>query len=153
MLSRLGQVRDDCGAMTTTHSAPERAALATTNVGRAGRPPATAIAASGLALLTAGFGAYGAVYFTGLDGFTDLGLTFLVAYEFLSVLGIVSAIGTLRGRPLAHAGLVLYATWMQVFTAFKVGYIHETQAIPFAVVGLAVLVLSLAPATRRFVGR
>lgn len=143
--------------MTTTHSAPERATfdstVTTTPAGRSGRPPATAIAAGALTLLVAGFGAYGAVYFTGLDGFTDLGLTFLVAYEFLSVLGIVSAIGTLRGRLLAHAGLVLYATWMLVFTAFKVGYIHETQAIPFGVVGLAVLVLSLAPATRRFVGR
>ena len=142
--------------MTTTHSAPERATLDstfTTPAARPGRPPATAIAAGALTLLVAGFGAYGAVYFTGLDGFTDLGLTFLVAYEFLSVLGIVSAIGTLRGRPLAHAGLVLYATWMLVFTTFKVGYIHETQAIPFGVVGLAVLVLSLAPATRRFAGR
>jgi hypothetical protein len=117
----------------------------------AGRAPATVLAASGLSILVAGFGAYGAVYFTGLEGFTDLGLTFLVAYEFLSVLGLVSAIALLRGRAAGHLGVLAFGLWMTVFTVFKVAYIHEAEAVPFGVVGLAILALALAPATRRFV--
>ena len=76
-----------------------------------------------------------------------------MAYEFLAALGLVSAIALLRGRSLGQAGTVVYALWMTVFTAFKVGYIHETEAIPFGIVGLVILGLALAPATRRFASR
>jgi len=118
------------------------------------RPPATAVVSASLACLAAAVGGYGAVYFTGLDGgFTQIELTFLVAYEFLAALGLFSAIALLRGRALGQAGTVVYGTWMTVFTLFKVGYIHETQAIPFGIVGLVVLGLALAPATRRFASR
>jgi hypothetical protein len=139
----------------TTLSSPRSTDAATTTApgSRSTRPPATAIVAASLACLTAAVGGYGAVYFTGTGGFTQIELTFLVAYEFLAALGLVSAIALLRGRSLGQAGTVVYALWMTVFTAFKVGYIHETEAIPFGIVGLVILGLALAPATRRFASR
>ena len=117
------------------------------------RPNAAVITLIALTVLVTCFGAYGAVYFSGLEGWTDLGLTFVVAYEFLTLLGLVSAIAFARRSPLGRAGLVTYGVWMNVFTAFKVGYIHETEAIPFGVVGLAILVLALSRPARRYVER
>lgn len=105
-----------------------------------------------LTVLVTLFGGYGAVYFTGLDGFTEIGLTFLVAYEFVTVLGLVSAVALARRRPLGRVGLVVYGVWMTVFTVFKVGYVHETEAIPFGVVGLLILGLALSRRVRDFVG-
>ncbi len=40
-----------------------------------------------------------------------------------------------------------------VFTVFKVGYIHEAEAVPFAVVGLLILGLTLSRPARGYVGR
>lgn len=131
----------------SAQSAPSATAAART------RPPAAVVAAVALTVLVTGFGAYGAVYFTGLDGWTEIGLTFLVAYEFLTLLGLVSAVAFARRSVLGHAGLVTYAVWMNVFTVFKVGYIHEAEAIPFAVVGLLILGLALSRPARRYVGR
>ena len=115
------------------------------------RPPGTVAAAVALTTLVTAFGAYGAVYFTGLEGFTDLGLTFLVAYEFITLFGLVSAVALARRSALGRAGVITYGVWMAVFTAFKVGYTHEVEAIPFAVVGLAVLALAFTPSARRYV--
>lgn len=114
------------------------------------RPPATVIAAVGLTVLVTAFGAYGAVYFTGSHGFSDVELTFLVAYEFITLFGLVSAVALARRSRLGQAGVVTYGIWMTVFTAFKVGYIHETQAIPFGVVGIAVLLLALSRSARGY---
>ena len=94
--------------------------------------------------------AYGAVYFTGSHGFSDVELTFLVAYEFITLFGLVSAVALARRSRLGHAGVVTYGIWMTVFTAFKVGYIHEIQAIPFGVVGIAVLLLALSRSARGY---
>ena len=41
---------------------------------------------------------------------------------------------------------------MTVFTVFKVGYVHETEAIPFGVVGLLILGLALSRRVRDFAG-
>jgi predicted CDP-diglyceride synthetase/phosphatidate cytidylyltransferase len=117
------------------------------------RPPVAVVSAVALTVLVTAFGAYGAVYFTGLDGWNEIGLTFLVAYEFLTLLGLVSALAFARRSPIGHAGLVTYAVWMNVFTVFKVGYIHEAEAVPFAVVGLLILGLTLSRPARGYVGR
>ena len=130
---------------STTLTAPAPAART--------RPPAAVVAAIALTLLATCFGGYGAVYFTGLDGWKDIGLTFLVAYEFLTLLGLVSAVAYARRSALGHAGLVTFAVWMNVFTALKLGHFHETEAIPFGVVGLLILGLVLSRPARRYVGR
>jgi hypothetical protein len=114
------------------------------------RPPATVLAAVGLTGLVSALGAYGAVYFTGLEGFTDLGLTFLVTYEFLTLGGLVAAVALARRSELGRVGVVAYGVWMSVFTAFKVGYIHEVEAIPFGVVGATVLALAASRSARGY---
>jgi predicted CDP-diglyceride synthetase/phosphatidate cytidylyltransferase len=114
------------------------------------RPPASVVAATGLTGLVAALGAYGAVYFTGLEGFTDLGLTFLVTYEFITLGGLVAAVALARRSELGRVGVVAYGVWMTVFTVFKVGYIHELEAIPFGVVGAAVLALASTRSARRY---
>ncbi|MGN6577599.1 MAG: hypothetical protein ACTHKG_18150 [Nocardioides sp.] len=136
----------------TSIATPPAAAPATASSGRI-RPPAAVVTAVALTVLIAAVGGYGAIYFSGLDGWDDFDLTFLVAYDFLALLGLVSAVAFARRSALGHAGLVTYAVWMNVFNAFKVGYIHEAEAIPFSVVGLLILVLALSRPARRYVGR
>jgi len=128
--------------MTTTISpAPTRSA-----------PSPAALGASGLALLAALVGGYGAVYFTGKEGWTDLGVTFVTAYLFLSGLGVVSAVATLAGRAFGRAGLLAFGVWMVVFTTLKLVAWQETEAVAFGVAGLAVLVLASRPSVRAYVG-
>lgn len=117
------------------------------------RPPATVLVAAVLACLVACVGGYGAAYFGGLGGWDEFGLTFLLAYEFLAALGVISAVALVRRSVIGWAGLVTYAVWMTLFTGFKVGYVRETQAIPFGVVALVVLALTLRPSARRYARR
>lgn len=117
------------------------------------RPPATVLTAVPLTVLLTLVSGYGAVYFSGMEGFSDMDLTFLVAIEFITGLGLVSALALAGRRALGRVGLITYGVWMTLFTLFKVAYIREVEAIPFGVVGLAVLALALAPATRRWVER
>ena len=135
---------------STATSTAATATAATTAATTSRRPPATVLGAVALTGLVTAFGAYGAVYFTGLKGFTDVELTFLVAYEFITLFGLVSAIGMARRSSLARAGVVVYGVWMAVFTLFKVGYIHEVQAIPFGLAGVAILALALSRSARRW---
>jgi hypothetical protein len=114
------------------------------------RPPVTVLAAVGLTVLVTLVGGYGAIYFSGLDGFTELDLTFLVAYEFLTGLGLVSALAMARRSALGRAGLVTYGIWITLFNLFKIGYVHEAEAVPFGVVGLAVLALALTRSARDY---
>jgi hypothetical protein len=145
--------------MTTHTTTP--ATITTTNAsaaGRpaprpAGRPPVAAVAAAGLSLLAVAVTSYGSVYFTGLEGYDALGLTFLVTYLSWAALGLVSAVALLTGRAVGRVGLLAYCAFMLVFTAFKLGYIHEVPAIPFGVVTLTILGLLMAPSTRRFAAR
>ena len=117
------------------------------------RIPTPAVAAALLVLLTSAVGAYGAIYFTGLEGWEDMGLTFLTVYEFVALTGLASAVALLRGHHLGHVGVIWYAAFQVVFTAFKLVAIHEVEAIPFGVVGLLALALATRPSVRSFANR
>lgn len=120
---------------------------------RRSRPPATVLVAAGLTALVCLVGSYGAVYFSTLDGITDMGLTFLVSYVPISVFGLVAAVALVRGSDAGRLGVVSYGLWLTAFNAFKIFYIQEAEAIPFGVVGLLILGGVLAPATRRWTTR
>lgn len=117
---------------------------------RRGRPPAPAVTAAVLAILLSLFGGYGAIYFTGLEGWDAAGVTFVTTYEAIVVFALASAVALLRGSSHGRVGLVAWGIFMVGFTIMKVVTIQELQAIPFGVVGLVVLGLVLHPATRRW---
>ena len=111
------------------------------------RRPATVIASVLVALIAAA-GGYGAIYFTGLEGWNGIGVSFVVAYEFLSLLGLVAAVAHLRGHRLGRPAVILYATWMIYFTLYKLVAFQELQAIPFGVLAAIALACASRPATR-----
>lgn len=117
------------------------------------RAPGPALAAALLALFMSGTGAYGAIYFTGLEGWEDMGLTFLVTYEFVSITGLVSAVAMIQGFRLGLVGVLWYAAFQLVFTTFKLAAIQEVEAIPFGVVAAVVLVLATRPSVRAYATR
>jgi hypothetical protein len=128
---------------TTTRSVVPR-------TGRGGRPPTTAVTAALLAVLLALVGGYGAIYFTGLEGWDAAGITFVTTYEAIVLFALVSAVALLRGNSHGRVGLVCYGLFMAGFAVMKVVTIQETEAIPFGVVGLVVAGLALHPRTRAF---
>jgi len=117
------------------------------------RPAAAALASSLLTGLVAAFTGAGAAYFAGEGGYTVDGLTFLVAFESLSLLGLVSAVALARRSALGRAGVVAFGLWMSAFSAFKVGYVHETESLVFGVAALAALALALTSSVRAYVAR
>jgi len=137
---------------STTTAAAQHGTTGTHQTTARRRPPATAVVAIGLTVLAAVVGGYGACYFTGLDGWTPISETFVVTYLAFSVFGLavvgsmVFGSGSLRSA--ARYGLATYGVWMIGFTAFKLVRFSEYQAIPFGIVGLAILVLSLSRPTR-----
>ena len=133
----------------TTHTDSEHLSSAAATATR--RPPATAIVASVLTILLASVGSYGAIYFSGLDGYGPVDATFLSMYCYLSLIGIVSVIAQWRGSALGQAGMIIWAIFMALFTLVKLVTIQETEAISFGVVALIVVALELAPPTRRFI--
>jgi hypothetical protein len=74
------------------------------------RPPATAIVATVLTVLLASAGTYGALYFSGLDGYDPVDATFLSMYGYLSAMGIVAVIAQLRGSAIGRAGVIAWGT-------------------------------------------
>jgi hypothetical protein len=127
-------------ALTDTHSTP-----ATRR-----RPPATVVAASILLGLIALVGAYGAIYFTGLEGWDGIGLSFVISYEFLAAFGLIAIVAFLSGHRLGRPGVMLYAVWMIYFTVFKLVAFQETQAIPFGVIAAVALSLATRPSARAY---
>jgi hypothetical protein len=117
------------------------------------RTPRSAVTAAALSALMALVGGYGALYFTGRDGWTDLGLTFAFTYEFVAALGLVSAVGLLRRREWGRWGVTAYGAFLVWFTLIKLATIQETEAIPFGVLGLVVLVLVTRPTVRAWTQR
>lgn len=133
----------------TTHTDSEQLSTAPRTAPR--RPPATAIVATVLTILLASVGSYGAIYFSGLDGYGPVDATFLSMYLYLSLIGIVSVIAQWRGSALGQAGTIIWAIFMALFTLVKLVTIQETEAISFGVIALIVVALELAPPTRRFI--
>jgi len=113
---------------------------ATTTHSTATRRPASVLVAAILLGLIAAAGGYGAIYFTGLEGWTALGVCFVVAYEFLTLTGLIAVVALLRNHPLGRPGVILYATWLIYFTLFKLIAFQELQAIPFGVIAAVALV-------------
>lgn len=105
------------------------------------RLPATSVTGAILLGLIAAVGGYGAIYFTGLEGWDGIGASFVVAYEFLSATGLIAVIAFLRGHRLGRPGVIFYAVWMMYFTLFKLIAFQELQAIPFGVIAAISLVL------------
>ncbi|MGW7682445.1 hypothetical protein ACWGID_17005 [Kribbella sp. NPDC054772] len=112
------------------------------------RPSAAVVTASVLLGLIALVGGYGAIYFTGLEGWDGIAKSFVVAYEFLTLTGLVAVAAFLRGHRLGRPGVILYATWMIYFTAFKLIAFQEIQAIPFGLMALVALVCATRPSAR-----
>lgn len=131
--------------MTSTTSTTTHAELA----GRR-RPPAPAIVAIALSTVLALFAGYGAIYFTGLEGWDAAGITFVTTYEAVSLFAITSAVALARGSSHGRVGLVAYGIFMVGFTVMKVVTIQEWEAIPFGVVGAVILGLAMHPRTRAF---
>jgi len=127
---------------TSTRTSPELTARR--------RPPAPALVAVGLATVLALFGGYGAIYFTGLEGWDAGGITYVTTYEAISIFALASAFALARGSSHGRVGLVAYGIFMVGFTVMKVVTIQEWEAIPFGVVGAVVLGLALHPRTRAF---
>jgi len=114
------------------------------------RPPAPALVAIGLATVLALFGGYGAIYFTGLEGWDAGGITYVTTYEAISLFALASAFALARGSAHGRVGLVAYGIFMVGFTIMKLVTIQEWEAIPFGVVGAVILGLAMHPRTRAF---
>jgi hypothetical protein len=117
------------------------------------RPPVPALAAAVLTLLMSAVGAYGAIYFTGLDGWDLMSGTFVTTYEYVALTGLAAALAMFRGSYLGRVGVLWYAAFQLVFTAYKLVVVHEGQAIPFGVLALTVLVLATRPSVRAYASR
>ena len=131
--------------MTSTTSTRTTSELTTRR-----RPPAPALVAVGLTTVLALFAGYGAIYFTGLEGWDAFGITYVTTYEAIVVFALASAFALARGSSHGRVGLVAYGIFMVGFTVMKVLTIQEWEAIPFGVVGAIILGLALHPRTRAF---
>ena len=131
--------------MTSTTSTRTTAELTVSR-----RPPAPALVAIGLSTVLALFAGYGAIYFTGLEGWDAFGITYVTTYEAISLFALASAFALARGSSHGRVGLVAYGIFMVGFTIMKVLTIQEWEAIPFGVVGAVILGLALHPRTRAF---
>jgi len=118
------------------------------------RPPATAVAAGALSVLVAGVGGYGAVYFSGLEGWTGMTQTYVVTYAATSLFGLVAAIALVFGRgetrSAGRRGVLCYAIWLVGFSVFKMLRFQEWEAATFGVAGLVILALAVAAPSRRW---
>ena len=118
-----------------------------------GRAPAPTLVAAVITALMAGFGGYGALYFTGLEGWDDFGITFAATYEIIAVTGVLSAVALGRGFRLGWAGVLWYQLAMVSFMVVKLVTIQEWEALTFGVGNVIVLLCLFRPATRRYASR
>lgn len=114
------------------------------------RPPAPALVAVVLSTVLALFAGYGAIYFTGLEGWDAFGITYVTTYGAIVVFALASAVALARGSSHGRVGLVAYGLFNIGFTTMKLVTIQELSAIPFGVVGAIIVGLALHPRTRAF---
>jgi hypothetical protein len=116
------------------------------------RRPGTVVAATALTTLLALVGGYGAIFFTGLEGWDPAGITFVTTYDAVALFGLVSAWAMFFGNAHGRIGVIAYSLFMVVFTLMKLITIQEMQAIPVGVVAVGVLAAVLHPRTRAYAG-
>ena len=117
------------------------------------RPPVTALVASALVTLLAAVTAYGAFYFSFVDGSPGVRpgyVVFVALYWAADAVALAAAVGLLRRRPAARRVLAGYAVAGILFSAVKLVFFHEPEALVFGAVGLTVLALVSSPSTRRY---
>jgi hypothetical protein len=117
------------------------------------RRPATVWLAASLMGLLAVAQAYGAYYFSLVVEQPEVraaSVVFVALIWALSATALAAAVGLLRGRRLAHRLALGYVGWHVAFTAAKLVFWHETEAVAFGVVSLALLALLGARTTRRY---
>jgi hypothetical protein len=117
------------------------------------RPTLVRLAASLMSLLAVGQ-AYGAFYFSVVFQQPEVraaSVVFVALVWALSATALAAAVGLLRGHRYAHRLALAYVGWHIAFTAAKLVFWHETEAVAFGVAAVALLALLAAPATRRYV--
>ncbi len=117
------------------------------------RPPLTVLAAGALVALLAAATAYGSFWFSFVDGAPGVRpgyVVFVALFWAVDAVALAATAGLLRRRPAARRVLTGYAVAGMLFTAVKIVAYHETEAVVFGVVGLLLLALLQAPATRRY---
>jgi hypothetical protein len=109
------------------------------------RAPWQAVTAGALGILLGLFGGYGAIYFTGLEGWDDFAITYVTTYEAVALLAVVSGAALIRGSDHARVGLIAYCLFQVAFTAMKIVTIQEWEALTFGVLSAITLALVLHP--------
>ena len=121
---------------------------------RRGRPPVPAIVAAGLQMLVATVTTIAVFYFGLVDAAKPPlaeGLAFVAVYWTANAVGTAGSIGLLRGRALGRRVLIGYAVYGILFSLAKLVIWHESTAVLFGAIDIALIALAAAPATRRYV--
>jgi hypothetical protein len=127
--------------------------LAPTPAAPAGRCPTPVRLAAGVMGLLALLQSYGAYYFSFVFEQPEVRATsvvFVALVWALNATALAAAVGLVRGRRLARRIALGYVGWHVAFTAAKLVFWHETEAVGFGVVSLALLGLLCTPASRRY---
>jgi cation transport ATPase len=121
------------------------------------RAPLTVWAAAVLTFAIALVTSYGAVYFSLFWEQApprSLGTwSFAAAFVAIAVLGAASAVALLRGSDTARKVLIGYAVFGVLFTAAKLIWWQETEALVFGGLDVVLILLATARSTRAHVGR
>ena len=121
---------------------------------RRGRPPFTAIAAAGLQMLVAAVTTIAVFYFSLVDAAKPplaAGLALVALYWSANAIGVAGSIGMLRGRALGRKVVIGYAVYGILFSLAKLFIWHESAALLFGAIDIALIALAAAPPTRRYV--
>ena len=127
--------------------------LARTAATPAERCPTSVWLAAGATTLLAVVQSYGAYYFSFVFEQPQVrasSVVFVALVWALNATALAAAVGLVRGRRLARRIALGYVGWHVAFTAAKLVFWHETEAVGFGVVSLGLLALLCAPASRRY---
>jgi hypothetical protein len=118
------------------------------------RPPLTLLAAAALNVALIAVTSFGAIYFALFDGHPALSLgrvLYVVAYLAINTAALAAVAGTLQGGRVAWRVSVSYVGYLIAFSAGKVVFFHEVEAVAFGVAAVPVAALLLAAPSRRHV--